>query len=286
MSVNRFESRDQAFADRLVTDFDSDISWRVPYKEIVKLQELCLKREIPSAVIGSGGKGFHHYIFFKEEPLTDQLNSKIFSIQYSLKKYLNLQAADEPLFGKKGLMIRIPTSIYVHQTKKGASYIYEPNGNFCRYIPDEDLFKGVDHIEHLLKEPGVEPVIPNHPLNIDDIISKIPDYKFKEKSNGTLNLDLNPGGVLAPTIEAVGLPCLQKIAQESNPDHTQRIELASWLKMQGYRDMAIAAFMRNCKWKNFDTAKTLNNLSCIKPRFPKCTYLRQFGGCEKCSFRK
>jgi len=286
MSVNRFENRDQAFADRLVMDFDSDISWRVPYKEIVKLQELCLKRGIPSAVIGSGGKGFHHYIFFKEEPLTDQLNSKIFSIQYSLKKYLNLQAADEPLFGKKNQMIRIPTSIYVRQVKKGDNYSYEVNGNFCRYIPDEDLMKGVEHIEQLLKEPGTKPEIPKQPLSIDDIISRIPDYKFKEKSNGTLNLDLNPGGVLAPTIEAVGLPCLQSVARESNPDHTKRIEIASWLKLQGYRDMAIAAFMRNCKWQNFDLQKTLNNLSSIKPRFPKCTYLKQFGECSKCSFRK
>ena len=284
-SVHRFINKQEPMVNRLVNDHDSALSWRIPYKEVKKLNDLAISKDIDTRLVCSGGKGFHFYIMFEEEPLTDLANSKIFSIQHSLKKYFNLQSCDEPLFGKKNLLIRIPTTKHISQDKKSKKFI--DNGNYCRYLPTEEFDKGLDHIMQLIKEPGELPPPSTTKQTLQDIIELIPQYSFREKSNGNLNIDLNPGGVLVPTIESVGLPCLKQLAQQSDPSYQDRLELAAWLKLQGYRDMSIAAFYRNCKWQNFDVGKTLHILASIKPRFPKCSYLRnRFSGCENCSFKK
>lgn len=285
MSVNRFEDRREPFTNRIVNDHDSNLSWRIPYKEVKKLNDFAISKDIDSRIVCSGGKGFHFYMMFEEKPLTDLVNSKIFSIQHSLKRYFNLQSCDEPLFGKKNLLIRIPTTKHIAQDKKSKKFV--DNGNYCRYLLQEDFEKGLNYIEQIVKEPGVMPAPSTTTQTLDDLIELIPDYKYREKKNGTLDIDLNPGGALTPTIDAVGLPCLKQLVQQKDPAYQDRLELAAWLKLQGYRDMAITAFYRNCKWQNFSVDKTMKILISIKPRFPKCSYLRgRFSGCENCSFKK
>jgi len=284
-SVHRFVDRNTPLMDRIVFDFDSDLGWRIPYKEVKKLQDFCKEKEIDYRVVCSGGKGFHFYIMFKEEPMTDLSNSKVYSVQHSLKKYFNLQSTDEPLFAKKGLLIRIPTTKHVALNKK--TNLFEDNGNYCRYLSPEDFEKGLDHIEQLIKEPGEMPPHSTTTRTLDEIVQLTPEYKFRDKKDGSLNIDLNPGGVLTPTLESIGLPCLKEVAKSSDPCYADRLELASWLKLQGYRDMAITAFFRECKWQNFNVGKTMTILTSIKPRFPKCSYLRErYPKCESCSFKK
>ena len=71
----------------------------------------------------------------------------------------------------------------------------------------------------------------------------IPHFKMKHRFNGGDTLELMAkDGILTPTTCAVGLPCLQKIAENPHPAHFDRIELVVWLKAMGYRDMAIISF--------------------------------------------
>jgi len=284
-SVHRFVDRNTPMTDRIVNDHDSDLGWRIPYKEVKKLNDFAYSKDIEDVIICSGGKGFHWYLLFHEEPLTDLSNSKIYSIQHSLKKYFNLQSTDEPLFGKKNLLIRIPTTKHVSLNKKTNQY--EDNGNYCRYLTKEEFDKGLEHIEQLVKEPGEMPPSPKPTKTLDDIVQLIPEYKYRDKKDGNLNIDLNPGGVLTPSLESIGLPCLKEVAKLQDPCYADRLELSSWLKLQGYRDMAITAFFRECKWQNFNVGKTMTILASIKPRFPKCSYLRdRYPNCNGCSFKR
>lgn len=288
MSVNRFEGKDQAFMNRGVIDFDSNVgSWRIPYKENLKVMRFCRSKDIDHTEMASGGKGFHHYILFEEEPVTEETNSKLYSIQYALKKYFDLQCVDKPLLGKKGLLIRIPQTLHVAYNKKQDCFVR--NGNYCRYIPDDEYEKGLEHIIEMIKEPGEMPPETKPTLTLDDISDLIPDYKYREKGDGSLNLDLNPGEILTPEVYALGLPCLIKIAQQDNPDHHKRLELVAWLKLQNYRDISIVAFIKDkTSWSNYNYQKTVDNVRSIEPRFPKCNFLRGLFGdemCEKCSWR-
>jgi len=288
MSVARFEDRNEAFMDKFPFDMDSDLGLRIPYKESNKLLDFYYKKDIPHRIIVSGRKGFHSYFGFEEEPVDDMLYSKIFSIQHGLKKHFNLQAADVPLFGKKDLMIRIPTTRYVGYKKEGRKLRIINNGNYCRYIPDDDFRKGLSYIEKLMREPGEMPTNPKTTMKIDDIIDLIPDYRFRKKSDGFLNLDLEPEGMLTPSVCSIGLPCLQKIALNKHPNHHERIELVAWLKIQNYRDIAINAFIKTLKWRDYNYKDTADNVASIQPRFPKCSWLRERYPelCEKCSLRK
>jgi len=285
MTVARFESRNEAYMNKFPFDFDSDLSLRIPYKESRKVIDFFYKKDIPHCAVASGRKGFHAYFGFEEEPVDDMLYSKIYSIQHSLKNYFNLHAADTPLFGKKDLLIRIPTTKYISYKRDGKKIEIVSNGNYCRYLPDDEFFKGISDIEKLMTEPGDMPQDLKTTMKIDDIIDLIPDYKFREKSDGCFNIDLKPEGMLTPSICSVGLPCLQKIALDKHPTHHERIELVAWLKMQNYRDMAINAFIKKLKWRDYSYKDTADNVASIKPRFPKCTWLceRYPGLCEKCS---
>jgi len=287
MTVARFEERNKAFMDKFPFDFDSDLGLRIPYKESNKLLNFFYKKDIPHSSVVSGRKGFHSYFGFEEEPVDDMLYSKIYSVQHSLKKLFNLQAADVPLFGKKDLLIRIPTTKYIGYKKEGNKLRIINNGNYCRYLPDDDFRKGLNHIEKLMKEPGEMPPDLNSTMKIDDIIDLIPTYKFKKKSDGFMNIDLEPEGILTPSICSIGLPCLKKIALNKHPLHHERIELVAWLKIQNYRDIAINAFIKTLKWRDYNYRDTADNVVSIQPRFPKCSWLRERYSecCEKCSLR-
>jgi len=270
ISVARYEGVNEEYMEYFPFDFDSMLTLRIPYNDTKKLVEFFISKDIPHKLVVSGGKGFHCYFEFEEMLVTSEVYSKIYSLQHALKRTLKLNSADTPLFGKHHSMIRIPTTPYV-STKNG----FLANGKYCRYLKDEEFLSGLKTIEKLMEEPGEMPEKSKSNLKLDDIIDKIPDYKYREKTNGSITIDLEPGGVLEPTINSVGLPCLKQIASSDEPTHYERVELVSWLKLLGYRDMAILAFIRKCHWKRFNQSKTITQLETIKPRLPKCKMLRE-----------
>lgn len=288
ISVARYEEMNEEYMSYYPFDFDSLLGLRIPYKDTRKLVNFFSSHDIPHKVVASGGKGFHCYFEFQEVQVTPDTYNKIYSIQHALKSHLNLQATDTPLFGKHHLMIRIPTTPYVKISENNGNKTYTANGKYCRYLTDDEFLCGLNKIENeFMKEPGVLPKLDSSLPTIDDIISKIPHFKFKEKSDGSLPIDLECDGVLKPTIESIGIPCLQAVAKSNEPSHAERIELASWLKLLGYRDMAILGFIRELSWGNFKPKETANQLMTINPRFPKCSFLSEKNPeiCETCSLR-
>jgi len=291
-SVARFTTKNESFMEFFPYDLDSKGTWKLPYKEALKLQRFHVRKDIPYLVIGSGGKGFHVYFLFEEELVTQEVYNKIYSIQYCMKKNLDLRTTDVPLFGRKEQLIRIPTTKYVSIKKKKQKKVIIKNDNYCRYIPPEDLIQGLPHIENLVKSPGTIPTLPKKRPTLDEIIDLLPNYKYKEKSDSFIDMDLSQGGTLTPSLKAVGLPCLQTIARRKNPPHADRIELVAWLKLQGYRDMAIINFIKEMHalgaWTNFDSVDSTNNIISIYPRLPACSYLREkyYKKCENCPLRR
>jgi hypothetical protein len=285
ISVARYKGVDEEFMCYFPFDFDSMLSLRIPYSDTNKLLNFFISKDIPHKVVGSGGKGFHCYFEFEETQATNEVYNKIYSIQEALRKKLNLNSADKPLFGKQHLMIRIPTTPYVGKKEVNGKKTFVRGETFCRYLKDEEFQSGLNHIIELMHERGEMPIKNKSPPPLDDIIDKIPEYKYKEKGDCSITIDLETGGVLEPTIESIGLPCLMEIASSSEPNHHERIELVAWLKLLGYRDIAILGFMKKLHWKNFNSAKTALQLRSINPRFPKCKMLREKnnGFCDKCT---
>jgi len=292
ISVARFKNKHEQYLRYFPFDLDSKLNWKIPYKEAKKLLTFFDKHQLPHHIVISGGKGFHFYFDFKEVKVTEEVQNKIYSIQLSLQEHYKLQATDNPLFGKRVLMIRMPATKYVSIRKKNKKRYLYSNDNYCRYILDSQFRKGINHINKLAKSPGRSPLYPKHVPSLDEIIDVIPDFTYREKSNGNLDLDLEPCGTLTPTIESVGLPCLQKICKRKVPTHTERIELVSWLKLQGYRDMSILTFIKQLYkkgyWINFNQKESVNNIMSIKPRLPSCTTLKpkHENLCNTCSFRR
>jgi len=291
ISTYKFPTREQPIVDCAVFDVDSRLSLRIPYKDTKNLKEFCDKNDIPYIIDFSGGKGFHFFLIHKPEKGNEETKDKLYSIQLSLVNHLNIQAIDIPTIGRLRWLIRIPTTRYIRVNRKKGSKKVEVtnNGLYCRYIPPEEFDKGLDHIVEMAKEPGVYPVRPKAKQTMDEIIDLIPKFKMRHRYNGNDNLELMQSAdkTLIPNICSVGLPCLQKIAQNEHPTHHERIELVSWLKAMGYRDIAIVGFIKKLPWRDFDYKKTAENVASVKPRFPKCTWLRdRYDECEKCSLRQ
>ena len=285
VSVARYSGVDEEYMSYFPFDFDSLLGLRIPFKDTRKLVNFFSSHDIPHKVVVSGGKGFHCYFEFQETKVTPEVYNKIYSIQHSLKKYLNLQATDTPLFGKHHLMIRIPTTPYVSKKLINGEDIYAQNGNYCRYLTDDEFLSGLNKIKKYMLEPGIMPKQDTSLPSIDDLVDLIPNFKLRKKSDGSLNIDIVSDGVLKPTLESVGLPCLKQIALSDSPSHPERIELVAWLKLLGYRDMAILSFIRTLSWKKFSVSKTAKQLATIKARFPKCSMLREKNPeqCKNCS---
>ena len=91
-----------------------------------------------------------------------------------------------------------------------------------------------------------------------------------------------------PTLTAVGVPCLKEISKNNHPGHRERIELVSFLKMMGYSDTAITAFIKGLAWKDYKYAVTSYQVSTIQGRHPDCKFLsRSYEElCSKCPLRK
>jgi len=272
MSVNRYTSKSEAVMDRVVFDFDSKENWRLPYKDTKKLVLFTQKHSLPHKVICSGGKGFHFYFLTEEEPVTEESTNMLYSIQCALNSQLKLETADEPLFAKSNLMIRIPQSIYVSLNR--ATKKYQTNGNYCRYLRDKDFLEGLMHIKRCIKDKGRQPKPAKNPPKLSELITYLPDFEYKTKTNNTLDISLEQGGVCIPTLSALGVPCLQHFASQPNPSHICRIELTAWLKFQGYTNKAITLFYKGLHWNNFNERETYHNVSSIKPRLPSCKLLK------------
>jgi len=291
ISTYRFPSREQSIVDMAVFDIDSRVSLRIPYKDTKKLKDFCDSKDISYVIDFSGGKGFHFFLLTTPEKGSEKVRDKLYSIQLSLIHNLKIQAMDLPTIGRLRWLIRIPTTRYVRiEKEKGKKMKITNNGLYCRYIPPDDFDKGINHILELAKEPGTYPRRPKTDLSLDDIIDKIPKFEMKHRYNGNDSLELmqSANNTLIPTVCAIGLPCLQKIAELKHPTHFERVELVAWLKAMGYRDVAIVGFIKSLKWTDYNFKDTSNNVASVRGRYPKCTWLRERYPdlCDKCSLKK
>jgi hypothetical protein len=274
--------------DKAVFDLDSKLSLRIPYKDTERLRDFCKERDIPHTIVFSGGKGFHFYIHTKPVYCVTQKDKEhvknlLYSVQLSLVNHLGIQSIDLPTIGRLRFPIRLPGTVYINGNK-------ERNGNFCRWITDSEFQKGLDYIVTIAKEgPGKAPSKPKSKFTLEALTELIPKYELKRRYRTTeyidgADLDIQ-GGILTPTVNALGCPCMKIAVQEHSPAHHVRVEITSWLKLIGYRDIAIISFFKNVGWKDFNQEKTEANVRTIKGRLPKCTMLREIYGshlCKKC----
>jgi len=283
LSTFVFPSKQEMIVDRATFDIDSKLSLRIPYKDTKKLKYFAEKNEIPYRIVFSGGKGFHFYIFFKPEKGNDEIKTKLYSLQDSLVKALNIEAIDYPTIGRLRWLIRIPTTVYVNGNM-------QTNGNYCRWIPKDDFELGLKHILEIVKTPGKLPKKPEPKHTLNEICELIPNYTEKQQFNGLqTDFDLTQGGILTPTLEALGVPCLQRQITSNEPSELVRMETTCFLKFLGYRDISIIGFFKSLKWRDWNLQKTEYKVHQMKPRLPNCKKLRYVLGeenCKDCSFRR
>jgi len=293
VSTYRFKDRTTPVIDSMVFDIDSHFGYRIPYKNVKSLKEFCDQHGLSYLINFSGGKGFHFFITFKEKiPKNEQekqlIKDTIYSVQEALVKECDIGAIDYPTMGRLHFLIRFPTSKYVRFEEGKLT----TNGMYCRNIPIDEFEQGslsasLKHISKIAKEPGVIPKRPRTVKTLEDIVGLLPNFKLHLHTNGRDKIEVMRAGMTAPTLEAVGVPCLKKIAQNTHPNHRERIELASFLKLMGYTDLAIVAFIKQLGWKDYAYAITSYQVSTVKPRFPDCKYLsRSYKElCSKCTLR-
>ena len=283
LSTFVFPSKQEMIVDRATFDLDSKLSLRIPYKDTKKLKYFAEKNEIPYRIVFSGGKGFHFYIFFKPEKGNDEIKTKLYSLQDSLVKALKIEAIDYPTIGRLRWLIRIPTTVYVNGNM-------QTNGNYCRWIPKDDFELGLKHIIKIAKTPGELPKKPKPKHTLNEICELIPNYTEKQQFNGLqTDFDLTQGGILTPTLEALGVPCLQRQITANEPSELVRMETTCFLKFLGYRDISIIGFFKSLKWRDWNKEKTSYKIRQMKPRLPNCKKLRYVLGeenCKDCSFRR
>jgi len=288
VSTYKFKDKTTPVVDSMVFDIDSYFGYRIPYKNVKSLKQFCDNNGLSYLINFSGGKGFHFFITFKEKiPKNDKekqlIKDTIYSVQEALVKECDIGAIDYPTMGRLHFLIRYPTSKYVrYENGKHAT-----NGLYCRNIPSEDFDKGLKHIAKIAQEPGEMPKRPRTTKTLEDIVKLLPKFKLHLHTNGKDKLVLMRAGMTAPTLEAIGVPCLMKVAKNKHPNHRERIELSSFLKLMGYTDLAIVAFIKSLEWKDYTYAITSYQVSTVKPRFPDCKFLsRSYQElCKKCTLR-
>jgi hypothetical protein len=291
VSTFKFPTRNVPIVDCAVFDIDSKLSLRIPYNDTKKLKDFCESKDIPYVIQFSGGKGFHFFLITKPEEGSEKVKDKLYSIQLSLVQSLKIHAIDLPTVGRLRWLIRLPSCKYIRINKdKNNGISIVNNGLYCRYLPPKDFDKGLNHILKLAETPGIIPKRPKATYSMDEIIEKIPEFKMKHKfnNNDALEIMQSSGSVMVPTTCAIGLPCLKEIASQKHPTHFDRVELVAWLKMMGYRDIAINGYLKSLKWTDYNYRDTATNVASIKPRFPKCSYLRgRYDDlCNGCSLRR
>jgi len=288
VSTYQFKDKKTPIIDSMVFDIDSYFGLRIPYKNVQSLKNFSEKNNIPYLINFSGGKGFHFFMIIKRMIPTElnkqQIKDKIYSCQEAIVKECQVEAIDYPTMGRLHFLIRYPTSKYMRY-EEGEM---KSNGFYCRNIPPEDFDKGIKHVAKLAKTPGEIPKKPLATKSLEDIIKVLPDFKIRKHTNGKDSLQLIRAGMVTPSICALGLPCLKKIADNPHPNHRERIELVSFLKMMGYTDLAITSFIKTLNWKDYKYAVTSYQVSTVKPRYPDCKFLERTYEkyCKDCSFKK
>ncbi|GAG40236.1 unnamed protein product, partial [marine sediment metagenome] len=105
VSTFRFKDKNTPIIDNLYFDIDSYFSIRVPYRNIKRLKNYCEKKDIPTLINFSGGKGFHLYALIKPmiptSPVSKQsIRDLMYSVQMRIAKESKIEAYDEPTFGR------------------------------------------------------------------------------------------------------------------------------------------------------------------------------------------
>lgn len=281
VSTYQFKDRSTPIVNSIFFDIDSYFSVRFPYRNTLNLKKFCDRNNFDYIINYSGGKGFHLFIMFKPIiPITDvekqELKDKLYSTQLAIMKECNLESLDIPTFARLHFLVRYPTSKYVREK--------ETNGAYCRNLSSEEFEKGEKYISKLVKTPGEVPKTPDTNYTLDDIISKLHNYKLVKRTNGEDMISIIRAGMEPPTINALSLPCMKKLVEREHPPHYERVELVAWLKFIGYSDLAIITFIQDRHWTRYNYEKTQYQVSTIEPRYPDCKKLRESYGdlCEKC----
>jgi len=292
VSTYQFKDKSTPIINNLFFDIDSYFSLRIPYRNTKNLKQFAEQHNIPYVCIFSGGKGFHFYMRFKPiipktEKEKNDLRDLIYSLQLKIAEVTEVEAFDEPTFGRLRFLCRYPTSKYIRRDEDTGKM--ESNGFYCRYINPEDFDKGLKHIVKIAKEPGIIPKTIKPKISLYDIKNIFKDLKIKHRENGvTERLLVQRAGSVVPNIQALGVPCLKEIARNPHPTHFERVELVAFLKFLGYTDIAINAFIKSLNWKDYKYAKTSYQIRTINARYPKCSFLRKSYGnsCKNCSLLK
>jgi len=280
VSTHKFKDKQTPIIDNLYFDIDSYFSIRMPYRNVQKLNDLFHKKDIPTVINFSGGKGFHLYAIFKkyipkDEKDKDKMKDLIYSIQMRVAEDCGTEAFDEPTFGRTRFLTRYPTSRYIRADEDTGRL--EANGNYCRNLSVEEFESGLKKISKLVKEPGEVPRKPNATMTMKEFADTFKDFKMRKRKvkNDDLKFIIDRQGINVPSIDAVGAPCLKKIAEKIDPTHFERIELVAFLKHLGYTDLSINAFIKHLKWRDYNYSKTSYQVRFIKPRLPRCSFLKK-----------
>jgi len=289
VSTYKFEDKNTPVVDNLFFDIDSYFSIRMPYKNVQRLNNFFVERNVPTVINFSGGKGFHLYAVFKPEiPKTEKEKTKLkdlmYSIQMRVAEECGAEAFDEPTFARIRFLCRYPTSKYIRANEETG--VLEENGFYCRYLSQEEFDSGLKKISKLVREPGIVPRKPRATMTFQEFANTFKDFKIKHRAeNGDVKLILERQGENIPSVHSVGVPCLKEIAMKKDPTHFERIELVAFLKHLGYTDLTINAFVKQLGWRDYKYAVTSYQIRFIKPRLPRCTFLRKTYDqcCKECS---
>ena len=291
VSTYQFKDKYTPIVNSMFFDIDSYFSVRMPYRNTQKLIRLFDTINVPYIINFSGGKGFHVFGMFKPEtPKTEeekqQLRNLLYSVQLAIANKVGLEAYDGPTLGRIRFLVRYPTSRYLRMNEE--TNVLENNNLYCRNLSLDEFNLGLKKISKLVKEPGDMPKEPQPKRTLKEIAKSLDNFKLKErKSNNFAYIRLERTSKVVPSVCAVGLPCLKKIASNPHPKHQERIELVSFLKIMGYSDMAITSFIQGLHWLDYKYPVTSYQVSTVKPRFPNCKYLRESYGayCGRCSLK-
>lgn len=294
VSTYQFKDPKTPIIDNLFFDIDSYFSVRIPYRNVARLKNFFYKKDVPISLQYSGEKGFHLFahikpIIPKDEKEADKIKDLLYSAQIYIAEQIGIEAYDAPTFGRSHFLVRYPTSRYIRPDEETGAF---RKGRFyCHYLTNKEFDKGLKYISKVAQEPGIVPNGKKSDVSIHDVISSLKDFKIIHRSSPDLRgIDnmLERGGMNVPTVEALGVPCMKQMVKKSHPTHFERIELVSWLKYMGYSDIAINAFIKNQNWTRYKYSVTRYQVNTIKPRLPKCSFLKhQYGElCDQCTLFK
>ena len=293
VSTFAFKDKNTPIVDNLFFDIDSYYGLRFPYRNVKKLKNWCYRNDLPYLILYSGGKGFHLYMLLKPAiPKTvatqNRVRDMMYSIQMRIVEDLGVESFDEPTFGRLRFLMRYPTSKYIRKNEETGSF--EPNGMYCRHLTDEMFDGGLKRMVKYVKEPGEVPKAPKSDITLQYLADLFDNFKIRHRQDAVREekILLQRAGSTVPTVAALGLPCMQDFVSHGHPTHYERIELVAWMKYLGYTDLSINAFIKERKWTRYKYAVTSYQIRTIKPRLPKCTFLRKSYGhlCENCVFKK